>query len=416
MRELNYTKEGIEFTEPSEWRVYTVTELTREIRMTLEGEFPAKWVEGEISNLKRHTSGHLYFSLKDAEAQIPCVMWRGRNQNLIFQPQDGMKIKAFGNLTVFERQGRYQLDVIQIRHVGIGELQLAFEALKRQLEQEGLFKLEYKKPLPLFPERIGIVTSPTGAAIQDIVSIIHRRFPPVQLILRPVRVQGEGAGEDIAEAVKEFNEYGQVDVLIVGRGGGSLEDLWAFNEEIVARSIFHSQIPVISCVGHEIDFSISDFVADLRAPTPSAAAELVVKDREEVIQSVRYSESLMIRAFEERIARNRERIDTIERSYGFRWPSDRLREYRLRIDDVSRSLETFLSYQIDLLKSNVVQLRGKLQSLYPQNVLRRGYSITTRIRDNCVVRRSSEVEKNETVRIRFDEGAVRSVVEEIEDS
>ncbi len=414
MREVVSDEEGSLFSLSSGSKIYTVSELTREIKLTLE-EFPLMWVEGEISNLNKHSSGHLYFSLKDAEAQISCVMWRGRNQHLIFQPQDGMKIRVLGNLTVYERQGRYQLDVLRILPAGQGELQLAFEALKRRLADEGLFKLEYKKSLPQFPERIGVVTSPTGAAIHDIVSVVSRRFPSVQLILRPVRVQGEGAAEEIAQAINEFNEYGKVDVVIVGRGGGSLEDLWPFNEEIVARAIFNSDIPIVSAVGHEIDFSISDFVADARAPTPSAAAELVVKDRQELLQTISRWENQMIRSLGGRISLYWERLEAVKRSYGLRWPADRVREYSLRLDDLSRNLETVLSHRIEDLKSGVVELTGKLKTLSPEAVLQRGYSITNRIRDDHVVTSSSDVVEDEEVRIKFFRGSVRGVVEEIEE-
>ncbi|HFE62791.1 MAG TPA: exodeoxyribonuclease VII large subunit, partial [Caldithrix sp.] len=248
-----------------EKRVYTVSDLTREIKQVLESSFPRLWVEGEISNLKRHSSGHLYFTLKDSNSQLNCAMWRFRVGQLLFQPQDGMKVLVEGDVQVYERGGYYQLIVNQIQPAGIGDLQLAFEQLKKKLHAEGLFDESHKKRLPQFPERIGVVTSPTGAAIRDIVSVVSRRFPGVQLIINPVRVQGETAKEEIAQAIREFNEYGKVDVLIVGRGGGSLEDLWAFNEEVVARAIFDSKIPVISAVGHEIDYSISDFVADRRA-------------------------------------------------------------------------------------------------------------------------------------------------------
>jgi len=414
MREVVSDEEGSLFSLPSGSKIYTVSELTQEIKLTLE-EFPLMWVEGEISNLKKHSSGHLYFSLKDAEAQISCVMWRGRNQHLIFQPQDGMKIRVRGNLTVYERQGRYQLDVLRILPAGEGELQLAFEALKRRLDEEGLFNPEYKKQLPLFPERIGVVTSPTGAAIHDIVSVVSRRFPSVQLILRPVRVQGEGAAEEIAQAINEFNEYGKVDVVIVGRGGGSLEDLWPFNEEIVARAIFDSDIPIVSAVGHEIDFSISDFVADARVPTPSAAAELVVKDRQELLQTISRWEKQMIRSLGGRISLYWERLDAVKRSYGLRWPADRVREYSLRLDDLSKNLETVLSHRIEDLKSGVVELAGKLRVLSPEAVLQRGYSITSRIRDDHVVTSSSDVAEDEEIRIRFSRGSVRGLVEEIEE-
>ena len=415
MRETVSKEDDFNTVPPSERRVYTVSEITREIKLTLEEEFSILWIEGEISNFKKHSSGHLYFSLKDSEAQISCVMWRGRNQHLLFQPQDGMKVHVLGNLTVYERQGRYQLDAIQLRPAGVGELQLAFEALKRSLDEEGLFDSEHKKSLPPFPERIGVITSPTGAAIRDIKSVIGRRFPSVELIIRPVRVQGEGAAEQIAEAVDAFNDYGNVDVLIVGRGGGSLEDLWAFNEEIVARAVFCSRIPVVSAVGHEIDFSICDFVADMRAPTPSAAAEMVVRDREELLQTIFYWKERMVRTLDDRITRYRERIEAMERSYGFRWPQDRIREYSLRVDEMTRILETIVSQRLENLRSRLERSRGKLQALNPEAVLGRGYSITTRIRDGHVVIRSSEVKKEEGLRIRFSRGAVRSVVEEIEE-
>jgi len=415
MKELVFKEDDSDTVAPSERRVYTVSEVTREIKLTLEEEFPPMWVEGEISNLKQHSSGHLYFSLKDEEAQISCVMWRGRNQYLLFQPQDGMKVLVLGNVTVYERQGRYQLDVLQIRPAGIGELQMAFEAMKKRLEEEGLFRPEYKKPLPTFPERIGVVTSPTGAAIQDIVSVIGRRFPSVQVILRPVRVQGEGAAQEVAEAIEEFNEYGRVDILIVGRGGGSLEDLWAFNDERVARAIFQSKIPIISAVGHEVDFSISDFVADVRAPTPSAAAELVVRERQELLQTLLHWKGRFVRTLEEGISRYGERINALERSYGFRWPIDRIREYRLRLDEVSKNLEAVFFQHVEVLKSHVLRLEGNLQALSPEDVLRRGYSITTRVRDDRVVTRSSDVKTDESVRIRFHRGAVRSLIEEIEE-
>ena len=269
-----------------EKNVITITELTRQIKFSLESSFPRVWVEGEISNFKQHTSGHLYFTLKDEGAQLSALMWRSRVANLTFQPEDGMKVIARGSITVYPPRGNYQLDVDQIQPLGLGELQLAFERLKQKLDAEGLFDAEHKKPIPEFPECIGLVTSETGAALQDIRSVLSRRHPSVEVVLAPVRVQGAGAAEEIADAIKYLNQYGGIDVLIVGRGGGSLEDLWAFNEEVVARAIYASKIPIISAVGHEIDFSIADFVADLRAPTPSAAAELVVRDRTELLEDI----------------------------------------------------------------------------------------------------------------------------------
>ena len=267
---------------PQTSKVFTVTELTRSIRGTLETKFRAVWVQGEISNYKLHPSGHQYFTLKDQRTQISCVIWR----DTIAPPRqplvDGSQVQVYGTVTVFEARGQYQLNVQILQPRGVGLLQAKFEALKRKLEAEGLFAAERKRPLPKFPRRIGIVTSPTGAAIRDMVNVLRRRAPWLQILINPVRVQGTGAAQEIAVAIRELalpNEaFAPLDLIVVTRGGGSIEDLWEFNEEIVARAIFHSPVPIVSAVGHEIDFTISDFVADLRAPTPSAAAELIVPD------------------------------------------------------------------------------------------------------------------------------------------
>src|ERR1041385_5037073 len=263
-------------------KVFTVSELTRSIRGTLEAKFGAVWVQGEISNYKLHPSGHQYFTLKDQRSQISCVIWRDTmappRQALI----DGAQVQVYGTVTVFEARGQYQLNVQIFQPRGLGLLQAKFEALKRKLEAEGLFAAERKRALPKFPRRIGIVTSPSGAAIRDMVNVLYRRAPWLQILINPVRVQGAGAAQEIAVAIRELalpNEaFGPVDLIVVTRGGGSIEDLWEFNEEIVARAIFNSAVPIVSAVGHEIDFTICDFVADLRAPTPSAAAELIVPD------------------------------------------------------------------------------------------------------------------------------------------
>ncbi|MGB2768335.1 MAG: exodeoxyribonuclease VII large subunit, partial [Candidatus Zixiibacteriota bacterium] len=263
-------------------RVYTVTEITREIKSLLERNLPAVWVQGEISNYLLHSSGHRYFTLKDENSQIKCTLWKFRGERLQFQPADGISVMAWGNVTVYERGGQYQLDVAELVPVGLGELEIAFQRLKEKLFGEGLFDEEHKKPVPQFPESIGVVTSPTGAVVRDIIKIVLSRFPSVQIIVNPVRVQGEGAAEEIAGAIREFNRYKKIDMMIVGRGGGSLEDLWAFNEEVVARAIAVSSIPVVSAVGHEIDVTISDLVADCRALTPSEAAELVTPRRDQL--------------------------------------------------------------------------------------------------------------------------------------
>src|SRR5438132_4599183 len=263
-------------------KVFSVSELTRNIRNTLEAKFSAVWVQGEISNYKLQPSGHQYFALKDQRAKIECVIWRDAMAPLRQPPVDGAQVQVYGTVTVFEAQGKYQLRVQILQPRGVGLLQAKFEALKRKLEAEGLFAVERKRPLPKFPQRIGIVTSPSGAAIRDMLNVLRRRAPWLHILINPVRVQGTGAAQEIAVATRELagpNErFAPLDVIVITRGGGSIEDLWEFNEEIVARAIFHSDVPIVSAVGHEIDFTICDFVADLRAPTPSAAAELIVPD------------------------------------------------------------------------------------------------------------------------------------------
>ncbi len=267
---------------PNVARVLSVAELTRSIRNLLEAQFGTVWVQGEISNYKKHPSGHQYFTLKDQRAAIACVIFRNTLPPFPIPLTDGMQVQVYGNVTVFEARGQYQLSVQILQSRGLGLLQAKFEALKRKLEAEGLFDVARKRPLPKFPRRIGIVTSPSGAAIQDMLNILRRRAPGVQVLINPVRVQGSGASLEIATAIRELSapneSWKPLDVLVVARGGGSIEDLWEFNEEIVARAIIHSAIPVVSAVGHEVDFTIADFVADLRAPTPSAAAELIVPD------------------------------------------------------------------------------------------------------------------------------------------
>ncbi len=401
-------------SKPSEWRVYSVREITREIKRTLDEGFAPLAVEGEISNFKRHTSGHLYFSLKDAEAQIACVLWRGRASGLAFQPKDGDHVLAFGTLTVYERQGKYQLDTLWLRPLGIGALQAAFEALKRRLAGEGLFDEDRKKPIPEFPRRIGIVTSESGAALRDMLSVIGRRAPWVEVVLRPAAVQGEGAAEDVAAAVRELNALGGIDVLIVGRGGGSLEDLWAFNEEAVARAVAGSAIPVVSAVGHETDFSICDFAADLRAPTPSAAAELVVKDRRELEERIRVLAGRVNRLVSDGVGLRAERVSNLRSRWGLRVPGERIRELGQRLDDSARSLETAAADAIRGRRARLETAAGRLTALDPEAVLRRGYSITSRLKDGRIVTAASELKPAEAVRIRFSEGAVLGRVESME--
>lgn len=359
----------------SDERIISVGELTRQIKGVLELGFPNQWVQGEISNCKHHTSGHLYFTLKDEQAQISAVMWRSRVGQLRFRLADGMKVIVRGNVTLYEPRGNYQIDCQSIQPLGKGDLQIAFEQMKERLQKEGLFDEARKRPLPEYPLRIGIVTSPTGAAVQDMISVLSRRFPAVEIIIVPVKVQGAGAAEEIAGAIGLLNDEKMADVMIVGRGGGSLEDLWAFNEEVVARAIVASKIPVISAVGHEVDFSISDFAADLRAPTPSAAAELVVKDVREVVELIRNYCYTMTGAMNNAIDSYKQTIAHLTQSYSFNKPHDLLRQRSQHVDELHRRLEQGLQHRFAMIKQHTVSLNGRIRTLDPTLVLKRGYAI-----------------------------------------
>jgi len=382
--------------------ILSVSEITRQIKGTLEEGFSHVAVKGEISNFHRHSSGHLYFTLKDERSQLQAVMWRTRAQSLFFTPQEGMKAIAHGSITVYEVRGNYQLDVALLQPMGVGELQLAFERLKQQLASEGLFDKEHKKPLPPFPRKIGIVTSPTGAAIHDIINVIGRRFPAVELLLVPVKVQGTGAADEIAEAIKDLNAVGGVDLMIVGRGGGSLEDLWAFNEEIVARAIYASAVPVVSAVGHEIDFTIADFVADLRAPTPSAAAELVVPDRTKVIELLRNYCYTADRSVEHTLSTEKEAITNLLRSYSFNRPADILRQHIQHLDEMQSSMEQALSHRIALTSQSVQSLQKRIESVHPRRILERGYSLVRR--DGKIMTRVKFLHEKDEIEIEMSDG------------
>jgi exodeoxyribonuclease VII large subunit len=394
---------------PDDKNVITVSELTRQIKQSLETTFPRMWIEGEISNFKRHTSGHLYFTLKDEGAQLSALMWRSRVANLTFQPEDGMKVIARGSITVYPPRGNYQIDIDQIQPIGIGELQHAFERLKKKLAAEGLFDPAHKKSIPEFPETIGVVTSETGAALQDIRSVLVRRHPSVEVLLAPVRVQGAGAAEEIAEALGQLNHYGAIDVIIVGRGGGSLEDLWAFNEECVARAVYASKIPVISAVGHEIDFSITDFVADLRAPTPSAAAELVVRDRSELLEEIGNLCYTMHDAIDRQITGFREQTANVVSSYSFNRPRDMVREYTQRVDDNDRSLGLSFHHITKTVQQRYLSIQQRLQALNPKSILKRGFTIVRK--HGQIVTRAQHLQSGDAAEIQFHDGIVDVQVE-----
>lgn len=374
---------------------------------------PAIWVQGELSGFVHHSSGHFYFSLKDKDAQIACVMWRSRTLGLTFTPQNGMKINVFGSVRVYEKRGAYQLDVIRMAPAGIGDLQLMYEALKEKLYKEGLFDVSRKKLLPEFPERIGIVTSLTGAAIRDILQVLNRRFPAVVKILRPTLVQGEGAAEDIARAIQDFNDYQNVDVLIIGRGGGSLQDLWAFNEEKVARAIFSSTIPTISAVGHEIDYTISDFVADRRAPTPSAAAELVVPVASDLKKTIHRLHRRCRTSLPTHITLRREKLARLQKSYAFRRPLDLILEYKQGIDDRFHLIQMSAHHSLSKNREKLSACDKRIKAAHPRTILQRGYAIVSKDRTHKIVRNAAELEQNEKLNVYLGKGSFTSTAETI---
>ncbi len=376
-------------------KVYSVSELTAEIKSLLENKFFDVWLEGEISNFKHHYSGHMYFTLKDKDSQIPSVMFKGSNIKLKFKPEDGLKVLVFGRVSVYKPRGSYQFYVQDMEPKGLGELQLAFEQLKKKLESEGLFKKEFKKNIPAFPDVIGVVTSSTGAAIRDIQNVISRRFSLSRILLAPVRVQGKLAADEIVKAIEIFNDYEKVDVLIVGRGGGSIEDLWPFNEEKVVRAIFKSKIPVISAVGHEIDFTISDFVADLRAPTPSAAAELVVQDKNELISQLKSYEIRAFNSMKNLLLENKQKLSGLMNRPVFKRASAPVEEKLYRLDDLLHRLVSGMKFIEKNQFEKVNKLKRLISSLRPDTRIKENFGKVLNLRKNlCLVFNSKLNEKS----------------------
>src|SRR5256885_1051182 len=416
-------------------KVFTVSELTRSIRGTLETKFDAVWVQGEISNYKLHPSGHRYFTLKDQRAQISCVIWRDTMAPLRQPLVDGAQVQIYGTVTVFEARGQYQLNVQVLQPRGVGLLQAKFEALKRKLEAEGLFAPERKRPLPRFPRRIGIVTSPSGAAIRDMLKVLRRRAPSVQILINPVRVQGTGAAQEIAVAIRELampNEaFTPVDLIVVTRGGGSIEDLWEFNEEVVARAIFHSAVPIVSAVGHEIDFTICDFVADLRAATPSAAAELIVPDVIDLQRQIDGCVRTLARQLLNRVRDAQQRLDHaretlqrclahkldsykrsllhIARALRARSPARELMMRRNRFADLHRRLLACPGRLLENARHRFQRMEGILRVLGPDATLRRGYSITMNDRGK-IIRTITAVWPKMKIRTRVNDGEFGSEI------
>jgi exodeoxyribonuclease VII large subunit len=412
-------------------KAVSVSELNRRIKSLIERELGTLWVEGEVSNFRPAASGHIYFTLKDEGSQIPVAFFKGSQRNFKLALKDGMKVRVFGDITLYVERGQHQIIARMIEESGKGDLQKAFDELKEKLAREGLFDTARKRPLPFLPQHIGIVTSPTGAAIQDMLNILQRRYPNLHIVIAPVKVQGEGAAKEIARALDLLNTRKDLDVLIVGRGGGSIEDLWAFNEEAVARAIFRSRLPVISAVGHEIDFTISDFVADLRAPTPSAAAELVVRPRADLEEQVRGLGRRLNQSLERRALLFRNRLIRAAHSYVFREPGHLLRQHRQSIQNVRLRLAAALrgeyverQQRVDEAQGAMIakvktetrekrlqleRLAAQLRALGPQAVLERGYSIT-KTADGCVVTKATAVKSGQELETLLAEGIIISVV------
>jgi len=391
---------------------WTVSQLTARIKGLLESEFPAVWVVGEISNLKRHESGHLFLTLKDSSAQISAKIWKNVASRLKFDLQNGLEVIVQGRLSVWEVRGDYSIIIEYLQPKGLGPLELAFRQLYERLEKEGLFAQARKKRLPRFPRRIVLVTSPTGAAVRDMMQVLGRRWRDVEIWLRPVRVQGEGAAQEIADAIEQVNAIGTPDVIIVGRGGGSIEDLWSFNEEIVARAIFASKIPIISAVGHEVDWTIADYVADQRAPTPSAAAELVVPNEAEVGEMLTQTGVRMARALEGRLRRCRLHFDQLAGRRPFRFPFDAVFQRQQRCDELAGRLARAVWNRWRDGHHRLGRHAALIEGLSPLNVLARGYSLTTREDGMSVVRAADQVAVGERIVTRLANGRVSSRVEE----
>jgi exodeoxyribonuclease VII large subunit len=399
-----------DFTKP---RIISVSQLNYYVKSVLDSDshLSCVFLTGEISNLTDHyRSGHIYFSLKDKNAVIKAVMFAGNARNLNFKPEEGMKIIARGRVSLYEPTGNYQFYVEDMQPDGIGALTLAFEQLKKKLQSKGLFDSAHKKPIPKFPKSVGVITSPTGAALQDIRNILNRRFPSADIILHPVLVQGNSASEQLVRAVNTFNEYNCADVIIIGRGGGSIEDLWAFNSEELAYAIYASNIPVISAVGHETDFTICDFVSDLRAPTPSAAAELAVPDREELFAFYKSQQQYLTSILENRISKSTQALSDCRSILNNNSPEKLCMNYYQRLSQNQKRMENFANNKLVTATKAVASLGAKLEALNPVSVLQRGYSVTEK--DGKIITSVKEVNKDDILKLTFKDGSITTKVKD----
>lgn len=389
--------------------IYTVHQVTQALRQLLEETFPPLWVEGEVSNFRESPAGHWYFTLKDAQAQLPCVMWKNMVIRQGFRPATGVQVRVFGTLTIYPQGGNYQIQATRVLPVGQGAFLLAYEQLRDRLAEEGLFDPERKRALPRFPRHVGIITSARGAAVRDILNVLARRFSSVRVTVYPVLVQGDEAAGQIARAIDMMNRVSDADVLIVGRGGGSIEDLWAFNDEGLVRAIVASRIPVVSAVGHEVDYTLSDFAADVRAPTPSAAAELVVPDRIALLREIASLRDRMGEATQNRLRLARQNVNRLSDALS---PRRRREDIRLRaqhIDELARRLEERIRTRLDRERSRLSGATGALNALSPLATLERGYSICYGT-DGAILRSADDTAVGDTVGVRLHRGRLECVV------
>jgi len=396
---------------PEKIKPYTVTAVTRMIKTALEESFVDIWVEGEISNYIHHSSGHRYLMLKDEKAVIKVTIWRSAGSYLKFEPENGQKVIAYGNISVYEKGGNYQLNCRKLLPVGVGELELAFRQLHEKLSKEGLFEPERKRSLPEYPQKIGVVTSPTGAAIRDIIQIARRRNKSVELIIYPAKVQGDGAEETIKAGIEYFNSRDDIDVIITGRGGGSLEDLWPFNTEPAVRAVAASIIPVVSAVGHEIDTTLTDMAADLRAPTPSAAAELIVWSRREVKGQIDALMAVQAGWLNNFVGQARSQLRSLMRRPVFARPLDFIRQRQQHLDSLVRLLSSAGKNSFEVLKNDLSLLLSRLDTLSPLNILKRGYSVSRKLADGSLLRKCGDIEPGEKMETILTDGRLVSSIE-----
>ena len=386
----------------------SVSELTSKLKDLIESNFSNIWIQGEISNFKHHSSGHMYFTLKDQGAELRCVMFRGFNQGIHFKPEDGMDVILQGKITVYEPRGQYQLMVQNMEPAGIGTLFLAFEALKKQLQSEGLFDNSLKKQLPQYPKKVGIVTSETGAAYKDMVQVLNRRAPYLDIVLRPTLVQGINAANDIVKAIKELASIENIDVLIVGRGGGSLEDLWAFNEEEVARVIVACKVPIISAVGHETDVTISDMVADLRAPTPSAAAEIVALSVNDLKQKINEQTNTLIKQFQFKLNKIWQTFDHLSERHIVQKPQNIIERQKEKLNTIYNRLMLKMNHLLAISKTKSIAINKELNILNPSDILKRGYSIIYDT-NGAIIRKGSDLNKNDLFEAQIGQDRIEAV-------